>query len=233
MGRESTLTIYRRYRSDRFRLDDASLKALHDKYVELNEGKEIKKFPEIVDLWKIKNLDMKTSDLDNIRNRYFTKDGCPVDEIMSDFWCSSFSELWEEYNLDGYSMSNYMIEIPLSDAKAIKQALAYLLSKNWNETFEDVLDNKWIKIFGEKYPKYTQAMSPNRSRIYIEKDTADSWSISSSDDDFLYEIKEENDTQESTMKSLLRIIDAYLLLKDDIMNEYNEIDYMLIYRVSG
>lgn len=229
MSCSSTLTIYRKYNIEI--LDDNRLNEIKNRYIKSNDGKEKYAFPIIIDSnFRPHSISEEPKTVAEIRNRYFTLDGNPVDELISEYFISNYHELWDEFNLQGYNFGRSEYQISISEAKEISVAIKYLLNGEYSEKIEDVLNNKWIKIFGDEYPKYFNFYSTKNKKIYIEKENDDCWSINFGDDIIEREYQETNTEKELNMRSTLQILETFI----NLCNEYHEkyIDYMLIYSVS-
>lgn len=229
MGCSSTLTIYRKYNIDI--LGENKLNEIKNRYIESNGGKEKDAFPIIIDSnFRPNQFSEEPKTVNEIRNRYFTIDGNPVDELISEFFISNYHELWDEFNLQGYNFGRSEYQISLDEVKSITVAIKYLLSGEYSEKMEEVLNNKWINIFGNGYTKYSNFYSSSNKKIYIERECDDIWTINLGDDMMDREDKENDLEHESNMKSTLQIMETFISL----CNEYHEkyVDYMLIYSVS-
>lgn len=229
MGCSSTLTIYRKYNIDI--LDKDKLNEIKNRYIESNNGKEKDAFPIIIDSnFKPHQYSEECRTVTEIRNRYFTIDGNPVDELISEFFISNYHELWDEFNLQGYNFGRSEYNISLKEAEEITIAIKYLLNGEYSNKMEDILNNKWIRIFGNGYTKYSNFYSPSNKKIYIERECDDIWTINLGDVMMDREDKENDLEHEYNMKSTLQIMETFISL----CNEYHEkyVEYMLIYSVS-
>lgn len=226
MGCSSTLTIYRKYNIDI--LDENKLSEIKNRYIESNDGKEKDAFPIIIDSnFRPNQSSEEPKTVNEIRNRYFTIDGNPVDELVSEYFISNYSELCNELGLCGYSFGRSGYSISLEEAKEIRMAMKYLLNGDYNTKTEDIMDNKWIGIFGREYPKYINFHSTSNKKIHIEKESGNYWTIDLCDGEM---DSEYNAEKEYNMKSTLQIMETYIRLCSDYHEKY--IDYILVYNFS-
>lgn len=74
-------------------------------------------------------------------------------DILLDLgFCSTFRCLREEFNLG--EIKNSTIEINVSTAKEMRQAIKYLLNYKYSDKVEEIMDNYYIKVFGSEIPEY-------------------------------------------------------------------------------
>lgn len=81
-----------------------------------------------------------------------TKSYKVYDEIGKYEFISGFTALKEYYNLDAYNNSELIIS--LNTAKEMKIAIDYILSRDYSLKTEDLLNNPFIRAFGEQLPSY-------------------------------------------------------------------------------
>ena len=81
-----------------------------------------------------------------------TKSYKVYDELGKYDFISGFTALKEYYNLGSYN--NNELIISLNTAKEMKIAIDYILSRDYSLKTEDLLDNSFIRVFGEQLPSY-------------------------------------------------------------------------------
>ena len=77
------------------------------------------------------------------------EDNSYLDELLTWNFNSSFTCLKDEWSMQAYTWSGSQHVIDKNTATLMLQACNYLLSGNWSDEVERILDNKWIKIFAD------------------------------------------------------------------------------------
>lgn len=98
--------------------------------------------------------DYKIPDWNYISNTEYInlKDKRKYDILLDLGFCSTFRCLREEFNLDPFR--NPTVEIDISTAKEMRQAIKYLLNYKYSDKVEEIMDNYYIKIFGSEIPEF-------------------------------------------------------------------------------
>lgn len=91
-----------------------------------------------------------------------------VESIFSTNFCSSFTAFAEYFNLNAYSLKYDQEIITLNMAKEMLQALKYLLNEQYSKSFENVLNNPYIKIFSDYSYAYYKWKNPETEAIEAE-----------------------------------------------------------------
>ena len=144
--------------------------------------------------------------------------------LASFFFGRCFSSLREYYNLNTSKISTCTAFISKEDARRILQAIKYLLSGNFSDEVEDLLDNEFIKVLGENYPKWSMRKFKDELRFYVDKNGEDSWSITLGDPEGKRDEVEENSSEEHMLKKLECCLQSAL----DIETSYNGLDDIVI-----
>lgn len=108
--------------------------------------------------WK----DVKDYSIEGQRKQYqalLNEDKSYLDKLMTWDFGSGFTCIKDTWNLNAYSLKESMCIVDKATAEKILQACNYLLSENWSNDFEKILNNEWIKTIasdnhGESYWKY-------------------------------------------------------------------------------
>lgn len=139
---------------------------------------------------------------------------------------SDFSELCDEYRMgSGGTWKDNERIISKDDCKQILVALKYLLNGEYSDKIEEVLDNKWIAIFGQHYPKYS---TPENNEYIIEKIERGQYSIHKGD---MYEDnlrKLENQSREHLFRRIALAME--LALSEDYHSYSTEL--VVVYSIS-
>ena len=113
--------------------------------------------------------------LETIQPNYFKwvsfKNYLIYDEIFICNFLSSFTQLREYFNLDPYKKSELIIDFNV--ANDIKIAIDYLLSRNFSLKIEDIMNNQWIRIFGELLPSYETFLEGKKFTNYNNEEEND------------------------------------------------------------
>lgn len=91
-----------------------------------------------------------------------------VESIFSANFCSSFTAFAEYFNLNAYSLKYDQEIITLNMAKEILQALKYLLNEQYSKSFENILNNPYVKIFSDYSYAYYKWKNPETEAIEDE-----------------------------------------------------------------
>lgn len=111
-------------------------------------------------------------------------------------FCSTFTCLKEEFNLNAYSTSHDKIVFNLVQVRAMLQAIKYLYYEDYSSKTEEMLDNDYIRIFSEMHTPYMMYLHPD-------------WENDCMDDGKWH------------LKRLKRLLEAYICMcEEDDSNEY-------------
>ena len=118
---------------------------------------------------------------------------------------SSFGFFGDELNLNPFNLEKCFDEISISTAKDILEACKYLLTRKYSYEIENILNNQWIKIFGDILPEYHGEKEKGMVLSY--------------------------DTQEglAMIDSVRIMMESFI----NIHNEYNDEEIKLVYVVHG
>jgi hypothetical protein len=135
-----------------------------------------------------------------------TNNKCKYLEIMLTHFNSSLVVLKNFYNLNPYN-EHSQITIDLVTAKTIKQAIKYLLSRNYSCEFEEILDNEFISVLSELIPIYKCIKLKQKNLLDEESESEEGFNI---------------------LKRMLNILSTYISICEE--NYYDD-EYILIYNV--
>lgn len=152
------------------------------------------------------------------RKRYqsiLLSDKTYLDLLLSWDFGSGFTCLKNEWNLSAYrfSKSQYIIDFPT--AEKILQACKYLLSNEWSDSFEKILDNKWINILAAENDSnsFWKYVYRKNKKLFRETETENEY----------------NDI-EFYIKRLHDVLNTYISLDNDYsFNELAKTEYLLVY----
>ena len=122
--------------------------------------------------------------------------------IGSFFFGRGFSRLRDYFGLCIGKRSTCTAFMSKNDVKKIVQAARYLLNGQFSDEFESMLDNEFIKVLGEDYPKWELRKFKNNRKIYLDQESTGHWSISLGDPEGDREVEEENSNAEWMLKKL-------------------------------
>ena len=106
----------------------------------------------------------------NKLNIYYDANGYAYDKLLEFHFCSTFTCLKEHFHLNPYKFSEQSIFISRCEAEKMLQAIEYLLSECYDKTFERILNNEYVSLFGDGYSPYDNRFKSHKDPIYIDKD---------------------------------------------------------------
>lgn len=127
-------------------------------------------------------------------------------ELMNVHFNSALSVLKRYYYLNPFTEHSQII-IDLNSAKLMKQAVLYLLSRNYSFEFEQILDNNYVSVFSELIPIYTTIKYKQEFDLELEEESIEGFNI---------------------LKRILSVVNSYITLESE--NDSEE-EYLLIYNV--
>lgn len=119
-------------------------------------------------------------------------------------FCSTFTCLKEEFDLNPYSTSHDKIVFNETQVRAMLQAIHYLYNEDYSSKTEEMLDNAYIRIFSELHTPYMMYLHPD-------------WEDDCTDDGKWH------------LRRLRRLLEAYLCMCE----EDDENEYVLLYYAWG
>ena len=178
MSSGSYFTIYRKHSNNK--LDNKALNALKNEYFLANKDgifyadskrSDADMKNEIPVLMEA-NYKAKRSveEADKPTSIYYDANGIMHEKLLDFNFGSAFTCLKEHFGLSPYCFSKMSVLISKSEAKKILQAVEYVLSECYDKKFEDILDNEYVKIFGEGYSLFDRRFKASKDPIYIDKD---------------------------------------------------------------
>ena len=237
MSSGTTLTMYRRFNNAKFSLD--IIGKLREFYTEKYEKENSWKpkpakdpnqtsapdrkecFPRIVRMNRyegpICDRDLTPDDFTYVDMATSTT----LQKMISVDFPSTFSQLKEEYRLNSYDLATSSTLIERSDAENILVAVKYLLLGKYSKEMEDVMDNRFIKILGDSYPRYINRKM--RENIYLDKNGEDGYVLSIGDADADRTNEDENLSAEYCLRSLQSFLTLFLEASEDNFYGYDTI----------
>lgn len=145
----------------------------------------------------------------NIKGHYYVeKDTSKILSLIAAWsFCSSFTVMWDWYNMDLYG-KNSIRELSLSDLQKWKQAVTYMVQGKYSPQVEELLDNPFV-----------EALKNKGYDIFHRKP------------------REDEDVERWDLLNLNKILNCcYEIFGNDLADTYNEHDkrtYRLLYSVWG
>lgn len=150
---------------------------------------------------------------------FFKEDGKMCVQILEHFFGSGLPSLKNHYNLNPHARASSSVVVSASEAKQILQAAKYLLCGHWSKELDDAVmtANPFVEVLGDDYLKwkYRNKFSANKKRIYIDKDSNDSWSLTFGDPQTDVEVAEENESYEWMLKKLAAMLESFFFAEED------------------
>ena len=186
-----------------YKTDENIVKAAQDMWREREKSLFNDKLPE-------NTVNFIKTDVENEKSIFLSvEDNGTYVPIMTFYFPSDFGVLKDEYNMYSSPCASQVI-IDLHTAKELVQAIDYLLAGNYSEQFELILNNYYIKKFGELLPLYDFR--------YAKIDELNS-----------VEINEFTQSGNYILKKLQTILNAYIWLEAE--NSLHTFKYKLIYQI--
>ena len=235
MSSGSYFTIYRKHLKDKASQD--VIDALKNEYYVANKNEmfndkqneeELKN-----DLPLLMHSCFKANSIDyenRNSNVYFNLDGTKYEKLLEFHFCSSFSCLKDHFMLNPYKFSAASTFISKHDAEKILQAIEYVLSEDYSKSFEHILNNEYVTLFGNGYSPFDNRFKNSINPIYIDKDDDNRYTVQFNDQYYDAEINESNDDVIFNLNRVRACLLAYLNAED---NSYYDEELVLEYSVYG
>ena len=145
------ITLYRQYKTkvseelkdsivERYKKNSLSLLPINDKTTSV----------EVPEIMKVLDFHLNNADNNPSENyKYIMKDGTCLDKLLTFDFSSAFTCISDYFYLDPYIPTKSTMIIDSDLAYKMQVACNYLLSKNWSDEIENILDNPWINIIAE------------------------------------------------------------------------------------
>lgn len=146
----------------------------------------------------------------HVREAIGKDDGKLYVMLLEYFFGRSLGKLRDYYNLNPGQLSRMTAFVPEADIKKIVQAAKYLLRGVFSKDDEDILDNEFISILGDNYPKWYLRSRRDSEKIYIDKNDDEGYVVSFGDHDYDAECEEENRSTEQILKKLVVALQSVL-----------------------
>lgn len=114
-------------------------------------------------------------------NIYYDKDGIVHEKLLDFHFGSAFTCLREHFALNPYKLSQSSVVVSKADAEKMLQAIEYVLSEEYSKKFESVLNNEYVKMFGDGYTLFDNRFKTAQRPIYVDKDGDDGYTVSFND----------------------------------------------------
>ncbi len=112
---------------------------------------------------------------------YYDKDGIVHEKLLDFHFGSAFTCLREHFALNPYKLSQSSVVVSKADAEKMLQAIEYVLSEEYSKKFESVLNNEYVKMFGDGYTPFDNRFKTAHRPIYVDKDGDDGYTVSFND----------------------------------------------------
>ena len=224
MSSGSYFTIYRKCINCKLELDKLNaLKKEYEKASNVLSSNLVNDIPLLMDeCFSANNIDSLATN-----NNYYDSNGVLHQKLLEFHFCSAFSCLKEKFNLDQYAFSTSSTFINRMEAQCMLQAINYVLSEKYDKTFENILNNEYVAIFGNGYSLYDDRFSNAHERIYVDKNK-DNYTITFGDESWNREIAESDDEIRFNVKRVRSCIQAFL---DAESNSWENTELILEYSV--
>lgn len=228
MGTDTFIRVWRRF-NDKIG-SQREISALREQYKLRNEANDLslKKIDHEQDMPNLLEHGFKANALledEEPRFAWGNADNKLYSFVGSFFFGRGLSQLRNHFGLSIGKYSTQTTFINKNDVKAIVQAARYLLSGKFSDELETMLDNEFISVLGEEYPKWKFRKLKSDKKIYLDRESSGHWSVSFGDSTSDLEIEEENSSTEWMLKKLETCLAGMLELetsyngKDDIVFE--------------
>ena len=114
-------------------------------------------------------------------NIYYDKDGIVHEKLLDFHFGSSFTCLKEHFGLNPYKLSQSSVVVSTADAEKMLQAIEYVLGEDYSKKFENVLNNEFVKMFGDGYTPFDNRFKTAHRPIYVDKDDDDGYTVTFND----------------------------------------------------
>lgn len=140
---------------------------------------------------------------------YYDRDGHLHERLLEFQFGSSFTALKDHFRLNAYRFSESAVLISKNEAEKMLQAINYILNGNYSKSFEDVLNNEYVEIFGDGYSLFDDRFKKNRENIYIDKHD-ESYTVTFGDVHLDREIAETDNEIVFSLKRVRSCLQAFL-----------------------
>ena len=224
MSSGSYLTLYRKHINQKVSSD--VLDAVKEQYKKSNEScfsvsKKSDDFPLLMHA----SFKPEPQESDEDCSTYYDKDGIVHDKLLEFHFGSSFTALKEKFRINSYIFSESSTLISKSEAEKMLQAIKYILSKNYNREFEDMLSNEYVNVFGNGLSFFDDRFIQHNDKVYIDKD-GENWVVSFGDYQWNAEI---NECDEDIIFDLKRVSTCLKAFLDAECYEWNGHELVLEY----
>lgn len=171
MSRGSTLTLF---------VDNkigGLTNGLHDMYIENHKDDfpvEVKTHPRFYDKYAVFGECRHSGDCPVAWDMIDSETGKTYTRVLEFQFGSIFNSLIEDMNLNSYDPSNSSKIIDSGMADDMVKAIDYLLLKKYDSDIEEVMNNRYIEIFGTMLKDYNEykyhLMFPNDSEYVAENE---------------------------------------------------------------
>lgn len=182
MSSGSYFTIYRKCIDSKLELD--KLNALKNEYQKSNNTFFSTSSTNIDDIPLLMHECFSADanvDSPSNKNKYYDLNGVLHEKLLEFHFCSTFSCLKDKFNLNPYKFKESSVFISRVEAKHMLQAINYILNEKYDKTFENILDNEYVDIFGNGYSLYDDHFSNAHEIIYVDKNK-DNYAITFGDE---------------------------------------------------
>lgn len=173
------------------------------------DGKRVKEgtFP----LFMQKNFKADTSiDDDDTCNEFYDSDGVLHERLLMFEFCSDFTALKEHFRLNAYVYNERSTTVSRECAEKLLQAADYILSREYNEKFEEILDNKYVELLGDGYSPFDSRFAHEREPVCIDKSSDDGYYVTFGDRQSVLETRESDSNVVFNLKRMKYCLQAFL-----------------------
>lgn len=229
MSSGSYFTIYRKCKN--VVLEAEKLQALRNEYIDAVKnglfGYNKDNAKDDIPLLLHDGYKSNSYDLECKNNNFYDNDGILHERLLDFHFGSSFTCLKTEFNLNPYINKESSVFISKDEASKMLQAINYILSNDYSKKFEEILNNKYVDIFGDGYSLFDDRFKQKKDRIYVDKND-DGYMLSFGDEQYDIEVKE---TDDDIIFSLSRARSAIMAFLEAETYSYDGFELVLEYSV--
>ena len=227
MSSGSYFTIYRKH--NRKTVQDDVLNAIKEQYRMSNresfsthQEKDLDDFPVLMHAsFKAGSCNEDSDEC----STWYDKDGYVYDKLLEFHFGSSFTCLKDKFRTNPYKYSESAVIVSRSEAEKMLQAVEYLLSEDYNRSFEEILNNEYVDILGRGFSLYDDRFVKPRDKVYIDKE-GHGWTASFGDYQYDVETAENDNDIRFSLKRMRSCLRAFL---DAECYEWNGYELVLEY----
>ena len=213
MSSGSYFTIYRKHKN--IIMQDSMLASLRNEYIKSSQNSMFasrdKQDSNDVPQLMLKNFKASSClEDDDSCNEFYDANGVLHERLLTFHFCSDFTALKDKFNLNAYRYDKQSVFVSKNEAEKILQAIDYLLSREYSQKFEDILNNEYVELLGNGYSVFDNRFKNTNEELYIDKLSDDGYSVTFGDTQYNAEVKESDSSIVFNLKRTKSCIQAFL-----------------------